>query len=323
MKALVTGVAGFIGSHLAEALVGRGDDVVGLDCFTDYYDVAVKRSNLAWLECQPRFRLETCDLRSDDIANVVADVEVIFHLAAQPGVRHSWRDGFRSYSEHNVVALQRLLEAARGASRLQRLVFASSSSVYGDAAEYPCGEHTPLLPRSPYGITKLAGEHLCRVYCESWDVPVTMLRYFTVFGPRQRPDMALHRLCEAALSGTAFPLFGDGLQLRDFTYVGDVVAANLAAADADIEPGAALNIAGGDSATMLDVIGLVNELTGRTVSIEHCAEQAGDVRRTGADIEPARRLLGWEPAVDVAAGLGRQVAWHHSLRELGPLAAAP
>lgn len=319
MRTLVTGAAGFIGSHLAECLVAQGHDVVGLDAFTDYYDVALKRKNVEGVVDHPRFQLVERDVHVDPIDDLLRGVEVVFHQAAQPGVRMSWNEGFSLYSDHNITGLQRVLEAVRLAPTVRRLVCASSSSVYGDAEAYPCSEESPLRPRSPYGITKLAGEHLCRAYAESWNVPVTSLRYFTVYGPRQRPDMAMHRLFEAALDHESFPLFGDGGQRRDFTYVGDVVAANLAAAAADTAPGEIFNVAGGSAASMLEVIELVSELVGAHVDVERLGDQAGDVRRTGGDTRRARTMLAWQPQVDLRTGLTRQLDWHRTNLRHAPM----
>jgi len=251
MKVLVTGAAGFIGSHLTSALVAAGHEVVALDVFTDYYDVALKEANVAASGVEVR----RVDLRSDDLDPLFADRDVVFHLAAQPGVRLSWAEGFAVYDAHNVMALQRVLEAVAAAGRERggagpRLVFASSSSVYGNADRYPCTEWDAPRPHSPYGVTKLAGEHLCAAYAENFGVQSVALRYFTVYGPRQRPDMAFNRMCAAVLAGTEFPLFGDGSQIRDFTFVADVVAATIAAGTADVPLMSIVNVAGGSSTSM-------------------------------------------------------------------------
>jgi UDP-glucuronate 4-epimerase len=311
--AVVTGVAGFIGSHLAESLLGEGDRVVGIDSFTDYYDPGRKHANLAGLRAHPAFELIEADLASTDLVACLEGADVVFHLAGQPGVRGSWAEGFAEYCDRNVLATQRLLEAARTV-RLRRLVYASSSSVYGNAGAYPVTETSLPRPHSPYGVTKLAGEHLCGLYAANWSLATVSLRYFTVYGPRQRPDMAIHRVIEAALGGTAFPLYGDGSQLRDFTYVGDVVAANMAAAAADAPPGTVCNVAGGSSATMLEVLNAAEEATGSAVRVERHQFQAGDVGRTGGSTEAAERLIGWRPSVPFSEGLRRQVAWHRGLR---------
>ena len=310
MRALVTGAAGFIGSHLAEHLHATGWDVVGLDCFSDYYDVTQKRSNIAGIQGVTSFECLDIDLRSGDLTPLLDDVDVVFHQAAQPGVRSSWAD-FDSYVAKNVMVTHRLLEAARGTS-LMRFVFASSSSVYGNALSYPTREDTVPMPHSPYGVTKLAAEHLCGVYARNWGVPTVALRYFTVFGPRQRPDMAMYRLIEAALFGGSFPMYGTGDQIRDFTYVGDVVTATIAAATAAVQPGTVVNIAGGGATTLANVIEIVERLTGRRIDVDRRPRQAGDVERTGGATDLARDLLGWTPQVSIAQGLERQVRWHQA-----------
>lgn len=311
MRALVTGCAGFVGSTLCDHLLAGGDQVVGVDCFTPYYGEAVKLQNLAGARAAGSFELVRVDLRSADLEAMLDGVDVVFHQAAQPGVRLSWDAGFAEYDSHNVLATQRLLEAARRV-RVGRFVYASSSSVYGNAFVYPTREDMVPRPLSPYGVTKLAAEHLCGLYAETYRIPTVALRYFTVYGPRQRPDMALHRLVGAALDGTEFPLYGDGQQVRDFTYVDDVVAANVAAATADVAPGFLCNIAAGGSRTMTEVIAMVEQEAGRPVALSHHPDQPGDVRRTGGAIDLAVEHLGWHPVVDLRTGIGRQVAWQRA-----------
>lgn len=306
MYAVVTGAAGFIGSHIAEALVGGAHRVLGIDCFTDAYDHSIKRANIGGLTTAPGFELAEVDLRVADLAEMLEGAEVVFHQAGQPGVRTSFGDGFVDYCDNNVIATQRLLEAARVA-RVPRVVYASSSSIYGNAPAYPTTEDDLPQPFSPYGVTKLAAEHLCSLYAANWGLSTVALRYFTVYGPRQRPDMAMHRLIDAALRRQSFPLYGQGSQVRDFTYVGDVVAANLAAAEADISPGTVVNISGGSSVTMRDVIVLVEELTGLPITLEHLPAQPGDVKRTGGSSTRAHSLLGWEPKITLGDGLSAQV----------------
>jgi len=310
---LITGVAGFIGSQLAEALLDEGHDVIGGDAFTPYYDRAVKDGNLAALREQPGFRFMEADLRDADLEDLLAGVEVVYHQAAQPGVRLSWSEGFATYDSCNVLATQRLLEAARRVG-VARVVYASSSSVYGNAESYPVTEADLPQPHSPYGVTKLAGEHLCGLYAANHGLSTVALRYFTVYGPRQRPDMAFHRLIEGALDQRPFPLFGDGSHVRDFTYVGDVVRANVLAGTAETEAGTVVNVCAGGSVVMRDVIDAVGEAVGSPVPIEQHPEQPGDVRRTGGSNHAARRLLGWEPQTSLADGIAAQVAWHRSRR---------
>lgn len=314
MRTCVTGAAGFIGSNLVDALLAAGHHVTGIDSFTDYYDPAQKRSNLESAGDSAQFRLVEGDVGTTDLDALLDGADVLFHLAAQAGVRLSWEQGFPTYVERNVLATQRLLESARR-HRLRRVVYASSSSVYGNAEAYPTGEDALPRPYSPYGVTKLAGEHLCLAYSANWDLPTVSLRFFTVYGPRQRPDMALHRLIEAALDGTSFPLFGSGAQVRDFTDVGDVVRAVVAAATADLESGTVLNVSGGASTSMTELIEIVGDSVGCTIEINRQQAQPGDVDRTGASIERARRLLGWEPAVSLDDGVRCQVAWHRDRRQ--------
>jgi nucleoside-diphosphate-sugar epimerase len=312
VRALVTGAAGFVGSHLAEALLARGDDVVAVDCFTPYYDETTKRANLRALLASPRARFVDADLRSANVDELLDGVDVLFHQAAQAGVRLSWSDGFADYVGHNVLATQRLLEGVQRAGGTCRVVYASSSSVYGNQARYPVTEDDLPRPYSPYGVTKLAAEHLCGLYAENWGVHTIALRYFTVFGPRQRPDMSIHRLCEAALTGRPFPRYGDGHQVREFTYVDDIVAGNLAAAAADVAPGTYANLAGGGEITLHDLIALVEELAGRPIAIDEHDAFAGDARRNGGSTERAHALLGWAPGVSLRDGIAAQLAWHAS-----------
>jgi UDP-glucuronate 4-epimerase len=314
-RIVVTGAAGFVGSHLVDTLLARGDTVVGIDSFTSYYDPDTKRQNLDGARDHDAFTLVDADLRSTDLMPILDGVDTIFHQAAQPGVRLSWSDGFGEYASNNVLATQRLLEAARDCE-VRRVVYASSSSVYGNQERYPTVETDLPRPYSPYGVTKLAAEHLCGLYAENWGLHTVALRYFTVFGPRQRPDMSIHRLCEAALTGASFPRFGDGEQIREFTYVGDIVAANLRAADADVEPATVVNIAGGGEITLNGLIATVGELAGSAVMIEDHPAQAGDARRNGGSTDRARALLGWEPVVGLADGIASQLTWHADRRLL-------
>lgn len=314
-RALVTGAAGFIGSVLTDALLAEGYDVVGLDAFTPYYSRARKESNLTSARANGRFRLIEADLRADDLSGALEGVDVVFHQAGQPGVRLSWATGFADYDSHNIAGTQRLLEAVRerGAG-IARVVIASSSSVYGNAGSYPTRETDLPRPHSPYGVTKLAAEHLGLAYCENWQVPVVVLRYFTVYGPRQRPDMAMQRIIEAGTSGEPFPLYGDGSAIRDFTYVDDVVRANLLAAVAEPASvvGHTMNIAGGASISVAELLDLAGELLGTAVPVDRRAAEPGDVDRTGGAIDRAAELLGWHPQVGVRQGLAEQITWARS-----------
>lgn len=312
MRTVVTGAAGFVGSHLSDALLRAGHEVVGVDRFSDYYGRAAKEANLRDAQAQSGFSLRETDLASEDLNALVSGADVVFHLAGQPGVRPSWQDGFRHYVDDNVLATQRLLEAVHTSAPDARVVYASSSSVYGNAAAYPCVEDQALAPFSPYGVTKLGGEHLCGLYAANWGLSVVSLRLFTVYGPRQRPDMAMHRLCRAALDGTDFPLYGDGSAERDFTYVDDVVRAFQAAAEAEVETGLVCNVAGNEPVALSSVIDMIGELAGSPVPLERRDHQPGDVARTGGSIQRAGEQLGWKPTVSLAEGVAAQLEWHRS-----------
>ncbi len=305
--ALVTGVSGFIGSTLAEALVEGGDRVIGIDSFLDYYPRAVKERNLEGLAKSPRFELREGLLQAMELPRLLDGCDRVFHLAAQAGVRASWGSDFAIYTDNNILATQRLLEAAVG-TKLRSFVFASSSSVYGDDTPLPMVEDVPLHPVSPYGVSKLAAEKLCELYFVNHQVPAVSLRYFTVYGPRQRPDMAFHRLLRCALDRTAFRLFGDGHQTRDFTFIADAVAATVAASERG-RSGSVYNIGGGSRVSMLEVIEAVRDVTGREVEVVIEAEQKGDMRDTYADTTAARRDLGYAPRTSLREGLEREWDW--------------
>ena len=307
MNVLITGAAGFIGSTLATALTGRGDTVTGVDCFTDYYARDIKESNLAELRTRPNFRFVEAALQTADLDALLDGVTHVFHLAAQAGVRKSWGDDFRTYTTHNVDATQRLLEAVKSRP-IEKLVYASSSSVYGDVATIPMRETAYVQPVSPYGVTKLAAEHLCHLYFVNYGVPTVSLRYFTVYGPRQRPDMGFHRFIRAALLEQPITLFGDGEQSRDFTFVGDTVAATIAAGDRG-RPGAVYNIGGGSRVTINQVLDMIARLTGRTLDIRRLPAEKGDMRDTSADSSRAEADLGYAPTHSLEAGLAAECAW--------------
>ena len=300
MRYVVTGAAGFIGSHLADALVERGHEVVGVDSYTEYYDRSRKERNAAGLDV-----LEA-DLTDAPLEPVVQGADGVFHLAGQPGVRASWGAGFEPYLRRNVLATQRLFEAAAAAD--VRVVFASSSSVYGDAERYPTGEDVAPQPISPYGITKLACEQLAYAIGRSQGLDAVVLRYFTVYGPRQRPDMAFTAMLEALARGDAFRLFGDGSAARSFTYVADAVAATIAAMERG-RRGEVYNVGGGDEATMSEVVALAEEISGRRLDVEHVGAAAGDVRRTRADVAKAEAELGWTPETPLRKGMRAQWEW--------------
>jgi UDP-glucose 4-epimerase len=307
MKCLVTGAAGFIGSHLAERLVQEGFEVVGVDAFTDAYDPAVKEQNVRQLLQSPQFRLIRGDLLALDLDQLLEGVEVVYHQAAQAGVRSSWGGEFHHYVARNVAATQRLLEACKDRS-LRKFVYASSSSVYGESEVYPTPEEALPRPVSPYGVTKLAAEHLCVLYWKNYEIPTVSLRYFTVYGPRQRPDMAFHRFIVAIHRGEPISLYGDGEQSRDFTYISDVVEANLLAAEKG-RPGEVYNIGGGARATLKEVLGLLEEITGERPQVQRREVQRGDVRHTRAELSKSRAELGYAPKVPLIEGLKRQVEW--------------
>ena len=312
MRYVVTGSAGFIGGHVCTELLERGHDVVGIDAFTDYYDPSLKRANADWLAARPGYHGIELDLAKGELDEFIDGADAVIHLAGQPGVRLSWADSFHVYVERNITASQRLLEAARRTA-VPRLVLASSSSVYGNAPAYPTTEDSPTRPFSPYGVTKLAMEHLARAYAENWGVPVVVLRYFTVYGPAQRPDMGMHKFISQAAAGEPVVVYGDGEQVRDFTYVSDVAAATIAAATAEVPAASVFNVAGGSSSTVNNVLRLVSENVGNDVISRQAPEQPGDVRITGGAIDHARRLLNWEPAVPLEEGIKRQVV--HQLGE--------
>jgi UDP-glucuronate 4-epimerase len=308
MRALVTGAAGFVGSNLARQLLREGHEVVGIDVLTDYYEVSIKRGNLASIPTTG-FTFVEADLNTVDLTTLLADVDWIFHQAGQPGVRMSWGKDFAIYVRQNIEATQRLLEAAKDAPRLKRLVYASSSSIYGNAERYPTSEEDRPQPVSPYGVTKLAAEHLCSLYASNFGVPTVSLRYFTVYGPGQRTDMAFTRFVRAAVLDDLITIYGSGEQIRDFTFVDDVVAANIAAAGSTVPPGTVLNVAGGSNVSVLDTLAILTEANGRPLRVEHTETVKGDVFRTGGDTRKITELLGWKPAVSIEEGLARHLAW--------------
>lgn len=312
MTMLVTGVAGFIGSTLAEALIRRGETVVGIDCFTDYYGRDIKERNLAWLRQQPGFRFVESPLQTVDLDDLLSGVTHVFHLAAQAGVRKSWGSDFLTYTTHNVDATQRLLEAVKERA-LTRFVYASSSSVYGDAVAIPMREDAMVQPLSPYGVTKLAAEHLCLLYTANYGVPTVSLRFFTVYGPRQRPDMGFHRFMRAALDQAPITLYGDGEQTRDFTFVDDIVAALMAAGDRG-PAGGVYNIGGGSRVSINAVLDQIAQIAGHPLDIRREAAQKGDMRDTFADTSRARADLGFAPSTSLAAGLRAEFDWLKGLR---------
>jgi nucleoside-diphosphate-sugar epimerase len=314
MRCVVTGAAGFVGSHLCELLLERGHEVVGIDCLTEYYDPRRKERNLRGALAHERFRWERADLLATRLVDLFDGADVVFHLAGQPGVRPSWGSEFATYVTRNVLATQEVLEAARRVP-LAKLVYASSSSVYGDAEAYPTAETVRPRPVSPYGVTKLAAEHLCELYRVGFGLPTVSLRLFTVYGPRQRPDMAFAKLVQAAVQGGVFELYGQGDQTRDFTFVGDVVRAMHDAARSDFTGVA--NIGGGSRTSMNEVLAMVAELAGPPV-VRRRASQRGDVRDTAADTRVAFEAFGYLPATGLRDGLALMVeAERSTIRSAG------
>ena len=321
-KCLVTGVAGFIGSHLAERLLREGHEVVGIDRFSDYYPRAAKQANLQAMLASPNLRFVEASLCSCDLRSLLEGVEVVFHEAAQPGVRASWGQTFQAYSEDNILATQCLLEACKG-SQVRRFVYASSSSVYGDATDLPVTEKTATRPVSPYGVTKLAAEHLCYLYRASFGVPTVALRYFTVYGPRQRPDMGFYRFIEAIREGKTIQVYGDGEQTRDSTFVADAVQANMLVLNAPpsaefvqdrgISGWRVWNVGGGSRCSINRVIALLETILGRKAVVKYAEAQSGDARHTWADVSAARAELGFFAQTSLEEGLRAQVEWQMQL----------
>jgi UDP-glucose 4-epimerase len=307
VKALVTGVAGFIGSTLAERLLDQGADVIALDSFTDYYPRAIKERNLAPLRQRQRFCFVESRIQDADLASLLADRTHVFHLAAQAGVRKSWGRDFAVYTTNNVEATQVLLEACVDRP-LERLVYASSSSVYGDNVSLPMREDALPQPVSPYGVSKLAAEQLCYLYHVNYGLPAVSLRYFTVYGPRQRPDMGFHRFLRATVHGSPISVFGDGEQTRDFTFVTDAVNATIAASARGV-PGRVYNIGGGSRVSINQVFDMIGRVSGRRPVLHRDAAQKGDMRHTYADTSLARADLGFAPAVGLEEGLAAELKW--------------
>jgi UDP-glucose 4-epimerase len=307
MKAVVTGAAGFIGSHLSTALLDRGFEVLGVDCFTDYYPRPIKEANLEVNRARKGFSFLEVRLQQADLPALLDGATHVFHLAAQAGVRKSWGSDFRMYTSNNVDASQQLLEACVDRP-LHRFVYASSSSLYGDNVPIPMREDALPQPVSPYGVTKLAAEQLCHLYHVNYGVPTTSLRYFTVYGPRQRPDMAFNRFIRASLEGRPVTLYGDGEQTRDFTFVADAVAATMAAGDRGV-PGRAYNVGGGSRVSMNQVVDIIGRVAGRPLEVRREPAQKGDMRDTYADTTLARADLGFAPSVTLEQGIEAEYRW--------------
>jgi nucleoside-diphosphate-sugar epimerase len=311
-RAVVTGAAGFIGSHLCERLLELGHDVVGIDGFTDYYDRARKDQNLQASRANPNFTFHELDVVDGDLRHPLRGANVVYHLAGQPGVRPSWGSQFDRYVRDNILATQRLLEALKQ-TPVDRLVFAGSSSVYGDAEMFPTKESALPRPVSPYGVTKLAAEHLTLLYTKNFGLPAVSVRYFTVYGPRQRPDMAFSRFMQALVDGEAIEVFGDGEQTREFTFVSDAVEGTIKAATADVA-GQVFNLGGGSRVTINRVLATLEDISHLKVRRQTLPAALGDPRHTGASINLARERLGWEPRVSLREGLTKQWQWFQATR---------
>ncbi len=308
MKSIVTGCAGFIGSHLTDKLLSLGHEVTGIDCFTDYYSRKQKEENISEIIKDRNFSFMEEDLLEIDLEEIIDSADYLFHQAAQAGVRYSWGNSFDVYTRNNILATQKILEACKG-SGLKKLIYASSSSVYGDTTELPMKEDSVLKPVSPYGVSKLAAENLCYLYSKNYNVPCISLRYFTVYGPRQRPDMAFHMFIKAVLENKEFEVFGDGEQTRDYTFISDAVDANIKAMESEIDDASVFNIGGGSRKTLNEVIKVIEGTAGKKARIKYIEKQKGDMRHTYADISKARDKLKYAPKVSLEEGLKREVEW--------------
>jgi len=304
---MVTGASGFIGSHLCEALLDRGHGVIGIDAFIDSYPRWIKEKNLVSLRNKRGFEFIEGDILRIDLEPLLDGIDVVFHHAALAGVRTSWGKDFPNYLYNNVLATQRLLEHCLRIP-LKLFVYASSSSIYGDTDDLPTRETGAMRPLSPYGVTKLAGENLCYLYWKNMGIPAVSLRFFTVYGPRQRPDMAFHRFIRAILKGEKISIFGNGEQSRDFTYISDVIDANLLCLEKDVI-GESINIGGGCRTALIEVIDLIGEIAGKRPDVRFEAVQKGDVRHTWADTSKATKVLGYRPKISLKEGLTKEFEW--------------
>ncbi len=315
MNCLVTGAAGFIGSSLCDQLLQDGHAVRGVDCFLDYYSREIKESNLILAKKNSNFEFIEANLITTDISKLLSGIDVIFHQAGQAGVRSSWGDYFKTYIDHNILVTQRILEGMKLVGTVKKMVFASSSSVYGDAEAFPTSELALPKPVSPYGVTKLAAEHLVTLYATQFKLPTVSLRYFTVYGPRQRPDMAFSRFCKMALLGEEIPIFGDGTQSRDFTFVKDIVRANILASQHG-DNGDCYNIGGGTNASVNDVLSIIESFVGK-LKLNYSEKLVGEAKITSADTTKAKQDLSFRPTIDLKEGIKAQVEWMRDLLKSG------
>jgi len=316
MNIVITGVAGFIGSTLADKLLEKGHMVTGIDSIAGYYPERIKRANLAGLLLSPSFRFVECDLIRADGA-IPGNTDILFHIAGQPGVRSSWGSDFTHYIHNNIEATQFLLEQVKRSGTLKKLIYASSSSVYGLFTELPLKETAVPHPVSPYGVSKLAAEHLCASYSHNFGIPTVALRYFSVYGPRQRPDMGFHRFFKAAMRDDPITIYGDGTQTRDFTFVDDIVAGTIKAAFSELpDHYTVMNIGSGRRIMLNDVLAMIPEITGKPLDIRYEAVSKGDVTDTFADIGRARDHLSYSPATELFAGLTEQYRWMSANRDI-------
>jgi UDP-glucose 4-epimerase len=307
MNILITGASGFIGSHLAERLVDLGHKVTGIDCFTDYYSRNIKEQNVSKLLKSKNFTLREEDLFTADLGKLLSGIDIIFHEAAQAGVRTSWGANFEIYTRNNILVTQKLLEAAKD-KPTKKIIFASSSSVYGDTKDLPMREDSRPSPISPYGVSKLAAEQLCHLYFMNYNVPTVILRYFTVYGPRQRPDMAFHKFIKSLIEDKEIVIYGDGKQTRDFTYISDIVDANLSAMGSDAV-GEVFNLGGRSQISLSETIKMLEEIMGKKARLKFTQKQYGDVKDTAADINKAKKHLNYIPKVSLKEGLTEQTKW--------------
>ena len=311
MKCLVTGAAGFIGSHLTQRLLEEGFSVIGIDSFNDFYSRRIKDRNVLPFKEHKNFRLISADINEVDLSGIFKEVQCVFHLAAQAGVRTSWGENFSVYTENNITSTQRLLETAKDYD-LTKFVYASSSSVYGLCPQIPMTEESPLSPYSPYGVTKLAAEFLCQLYFKNFGVPTVSLRFFTVYGPGQRPDMAFHKFMKAIVEDSPLSVFGDGAQTRDFTYIDDIIEANFSSLEKG-KAGQIYNIGGGNRRELKAIFPLLEKICGKKIKYRWEERQKGDVFHTYADIQKAHDDLGYSPETPLEDGLKKQWEWIQNL----------